>query len=240
MAVFVFIVLMTESLIWMAGRKGMKKYLISNAIATLLLLTFTNCGNDEKEDPDTDVDSIVLYVNKTKELGITGDFLTSDNSFVASVSKEGIVTGNHIGTTYINTKKKRIPTTVMGMYHLYDDPVLEWGCSQSTVRSKQKQGTLSNVTETALTYKNAGSATAVGYTFENGKLKSVGVILEPRYASSISEHLMERYFMVPYVSGDLMAMGYDTYDVENAKVSVGILVYGTNIVVMYINPQNNR
>ena len=208
-------------------------------ILVAIISLFVSCSK-EKEEPDTDVDNITLYVGKTKDLGINGDFLSSDNSFIASVGNDGVVKGNHIGSTIINTRKKRIPTTVIGMYHLYDDPVVEWGCSQSTVRAKQKQGTLVSATETGLTYKNAGSATAVGYVFENGKLKSVGVVLEPKYASTIADHLMERYFMIPYVSGDLISMGYDSYDTDKAKVSVGVLVYGTNIVVMYINAQASK
>ncbi len=217
----------------------MRKYFYS---VLLLIIPFISCDKNEEEDnyKDTDVNSIVLYVNKTKDLGVKGDFLTSDNDFVASVSEDGVVTGKHIGETYINTKTKKIPTVVMGMYHLYDDPVLEWGRSMSTVKAKQKQGKISNAATASnvLRYDNAGSATAIGYTFENGKLKSVGVILELKYSSMIADFLLERYFMIPYVTGDIISMGMDSYDPDKATVTVGLAIYNSYIVVLYTNPSD--
>lgn len=211
---------------------------------TLLALPFlfSSCGKESEEEVDTDVDNIVLFVDGTKDLGIKGDYLTSDNRFVASVDVDGIVKANHIGTTFINTKKKKIPTVVMGFYHLYDEPVLEWGCSPSTVKAKQKQGNISSVATASnvLRYDNAGSTQAIGYTFEDGKLKSVGVILDLKYASTISDYLMERYFMIPYVTGDVIAMGYNSYDIDEATVSVGLMIYNSYIIVMYLNPKDSK
>lgn len=167
----------------------MKKSFI--LLFTFCVIPLISCENEKEETfVDTEVNSIVLFVDGTKDLGIKGDFLTSDDRFVASVSEEGIVTANHVGTTIINSKTKKIPTVVMGFYHLYDEPVLEWGCSPSTVKAKQKQGNISNVATASnvLRYDNAGSTQAIGYTFEDGKLKSVGVILDLKYASTISDY----------------------------------------------------
>ncbi len=219
----------------------MKKSFI--LLFTFCVIPLISCENEKEETfVDTEVNSIVLFVDGTKDLGIKGDFLTSDDRFVASVSEEGIVTANHVGTTIINSKTKKIPTVVMGFYHLYDEPVLEWGCSPSTVKAKQKQGNISNVATASnvLRYDNAGSTQAIGYTFEDGKLKSVGVILDLKYASTISDYLMERYFMIPYVTGDVIAMGYNSYDIDEATVSVGLMLYNSYIIVMYLNPKDSK
>ena len=210
--------------------------LLSFFVPFALIPVFIACDK-EKEEPDTDVDSITLYVDKTQDLGVKGDFLSSDNSFVASVSKEGIVTANHVGTTYIHTRTKKIPTTVIGMYYMYDDPVTDWGCSPRDVMSKQKQGSLKGAySNHSLLYENVSTATALMYQFDdNDKLKGVALAFPMSYVSRVTDHLMERYFMIPYVSGDIMAIGHNAYDVDDATVAVSLMYVNTNnFMVIYI------
>lgn len=214
----------------------MKKSFI--LLFTFCVIPLISCENEKEETfVDTEVNSIVLFVDGTKDLGIKGDFLTSDDRFVASVSEEGIVTANHVGTTIINSKTKKIPTVVMGIYHMYDDPITDWGCSPNEVISKHKQGTLKGgYSKNSLVYENVGSATALSYSFdENDKLKSIGVLFPISYLSRVTDHLMERFFMIPYVDGDIMAAGFNAYDKEKQTVAVSIMYVNTSyFMVVYI------
>ena len=120
---------------------------------------------------------------------------------------------------------------------MYDEPVLEWGCSPSVVISKQKQGSLRGAySNHALAYDKVGSSTGMVYLFDdNDKLASVGVVFELSYVSRVTSQLMERYLMIPYVSGDIIAAGVNSYDEDKATVAVSLMYYNTSyFMIMYI------
>lgn len=117
-------------------------------LQTLILIValnvgFASCGSDDKDDVNVNTSPITLYAgDKTTVSGATS--IETENEFVAFIGKsDNSVNGWHVGDTYIIVNgKNRIPVSVKGKYHTYNNPVTEWGCSQTHVKNLQTQGIL--------------------------------------------------------------------------------------------------
>lgn len=197
-------------------------------ILAVMSLCTTACGSDDddEKEPSIDTSPISLLVEGQKTIQ-GADTISSSNKFVA-YGKGGTVYAWHVGeTTLLVNGKNTIPITVRPLYHLYDDPILEWGCTKEYVKSHQKQGTLSTKSnDKILYYENAGAASFLAYSFENGKLKNVVAAVSTNHISQYVDFLTERFLMIPYYEGEeTYFVGMDGLKTEDAKTVVMLQVY---------------
>ncbi len=186
------------------------------------------CSSDDDEDDGVDTTPISMLAGNEKTIS-GADTITVANGFVA-YSKGNKLTAWHVGeTSLLVNGRKTISLTVNPVYHLYDDPICNWGCSISDVRSHQKQGTLNSKSDNKmLIYENAGAASMLGYSFENGKLKGVVAMVSTNHTSSYASYLAERYLMLPYYEGeDTYFIGADNISLDDANTVVVMQVYST-------------
>jgi hypothetical protein len=192
-------------LIHLNNNKIMKKFKFFELLMVMVLcaIGFAACSGDDDNSPSISTSPITVYVNEPANVdGATN--LVSKNKFVAT-AKGDTVKGFHVGETTVTEGSTTIPVTVRGRYHTYNDPVTDWGCSKSTVKSRQTQGTLSvektitgsNLIDYAIGYKNAGSATVLMYAFKNDKLVCVLAYVDYTYMDSFVKYLAERYLFLP-------------------------------------------
>lgn len=213
-------------------------------LAGLLLMAvtffgFVACGNDGDEDDNDGIDTSPISLIAGKEKVIQGaDTINSSNKFVAYGSKNTVYAW-HVGEANLLVNgKKSISITVLPQYHLYNDPVCEWGCSQDNVKNKQTQGTLSSKsTSESLIYEDAGAASLMIYQFKNGKLTNVGALVSTNYTSQYASFLAERYLMLPYYKGeDTYFVGVDALELEKGNTVAALSVYSAKYLMTIYMP----
>lgn len=216
--------------------------------AAIMSISFVACGSDEEKDvfeerdvveeKDVVIDTTPISMRVGQEKTIYGaDTITILNKLVA-ISSKNVVRGWHVGeTTLLVNGSKSISLKVNPNYHLYDDPICNWGCDMNYVKSHQKEGTLSKTQDTGLLYENAGAASYMIYTFENDKLKSVITLVSTNHMSSFIEFLTERYLLMPMYSGkDTYFAGIDNLNKEDAKTVVVMQVYNADYFATIYSP----
>lgn len=216
-------------------------HLLTIMMVAMLSVGFASCGGDDDDD-SIDTSPITLYAGD--ETSVNGaSSIESENEFVVYIGKsDNSVNGFHVGNTFIKVNgKNRIPVTVKGKYHTYDDPVTEWGCSQDYVKSHQKQGTLntSKSDSKSLIYENVGHADILMYNFENGKLKSIAVLVSTAYTSEYAGYLAERFLMIKLDNSSVDYAGVDALDVDKAKTYVGLKIYSTSYLMGVYMPASD-
>lgn len=213
---------------------AMKKTTIVMLFVAVLGLSITSCSKDD-DVPEPNVvlstTNIVMYYEQTKKL--TAENATSwrtENDFVATVDKDGLVTGGHVGTTKIiasnGSSSATCNVTIQPKYNLYDSPILDWGASMSEIRNKEtheNMTTASTSTSLAYLYNNSTDNPVIAlYSFENGKLDLASVILKWNTFSSAVNHLLERYQVVAVDYEKQVALFWDAYTREKLKTAVTI------------------
>lgn len=169
----------------------------------LLLATmfvFTACGGDDEPDNiKLSKTTYSMYHEETQTIegtNVTDIVWKSKNEFVAKV-ENGIITGQYVGKTTVESATNNLTFTVEvePRYHTYEEPILDWGASMTSIKSKC--GTPEKEDATSLFYKTSNTkAPYVLYMFENGKLKTCGVVCKITIASQLSDFLLERYVPV--------------------------------------------
>ncbi|MBR6926835.1 MAG: hypothetical protein IKH52_06490 [Bacteroidaceae bacterium] len=220
----------------------MKKVLYLAVVVLLSMsssIVLTSCGDDDDGETSVSTKDLTLYVgSKTNISGAKS--IVPDNKFIALVDNNLEIEGWHVGSTSLLVNgNKKINLTVRGRYHFYDDPVTDWGTSMSNVKSKQKQGTLSNETQDVLVYKNVGSAELLGYTFEKGKLKAALAQVKTSYTTSLIDYLNERYLILPEEVATYTYMGADGLDKTTMKTLVMIEVQSASYIIVYYLPYSS-
>lgn len=210
------------------------------ATIALLSLGFVSCGSDDDDD-DVNTSPITLYAgDKTAVSGATS--IESENEFIVYIGKEDkSVNGFHVGEAFIKVNgKSRIPVTVKGKYHTYDEPVTEWGCSQSYVKSHQNQGTVSSKSDSKnLIFENVGHADVLMYSFEDGKLASIGAIVPTSYTSEFAGYMSERFLMIPYEKdNDTYFVGVDGLEIEKSNTFAMLQVYNYKYLIAVYMPSS--
>lgn len=224
----------------------MKTIRLSGLMLLAVFMSFgmIACGDDDDDaDNEAGVDTNPISLIAGYEKTIQGaDTISPSNEFVA-YGKGGTVHAWHVGETELLVNgKKRIPIVVKPAYYLYNDPVLEWGCTIDHVKSLQKQGTLSSRSnDKTLYYENAGAASVMAYTFENGKLKNVVAVVSTNHTSQYASFLAERYLMLPLYEGEeTYFMGIDGLKMESAKTVVLLQVYSVKYLAAVYGPVSEQ
>lgn len=205
-------------------------------MATLFYVSFVSCGGDDDDDI-IDTTPISLLAGKDKVIQ-GADTISSSNRFVAYGNKD-VVHAWHVGeTSLLVNGKKTITIKVLPVYRLYDDPICNWGCDMNYVKNNQKEGMInSKSTNDLLVYDDAGAASNLVYSFENGKLKGVTAFVSTKYTSQYSSYLAERFLMLPYYKGEnTYFIGADDIDVEKATTVATLQIYNLNYLATVYLP----
>jgi len=210
---------------------------LSVLVFFIALLGFVACSSDSDEEKIViDTSAVSLYVEGTKTIQGDVNSAVSENEFVAEVDNN-VITGAHVGETIVTVNGKyRIPITVIPFYNIMDDPILEWGASTSTIKSKQKQGTLRSDDGKMLAYQKCGDAEALAYNFENDKLKAVLVMFPVSKMSACTGYLKERFAFYPGQFSNYTFLGIDAYSVEKSRTVVALSLYNTNYLACLYMP----
>ncbi len=199
----------------------------------LVSISFTSCSKDEDGDispsitPSITPSSISMYYNSTYQLnGSNVVTWESSNEFVATVDSKGLVRGGHVGTTTISASNgKNTATcnvTIIPKVILYDDPILEWGVSKSTIISKESHSLKSSSSSAMLAYDYSigGNSCLLTYNFTNEKLSRIDVYLDLLSFTIAGNHLVERFSPLSIV-GDIV-MYSDGYTKDKTTTIVGL------------------
>lgn len=174
-------------------------------LSSLFILPLVSCGSDESKDDDKnnpqtgtlDKTYISVYVDETSILTYSeGDCVwSSDNSLVATV-ENGVVKGMHVGTTTIHANNATCTVSVKSKRNSFIEPLMLWGASQATIKSKMSSYTLSKSSSTSLTYVGIGRVLGWGYTFENDALTLSMMAVTLLNGLDATDFLLDRYVVV--------------------------------------------
>ncbi len=202
-------------------------------------MCFVSCGSDDDDNDNNvgiDTSPVTLTAEQTKTIAGNVNKTVSANEFVAIVNNN-VITGNHIGETIVTVNGKyNIPVTVIPRYLIMKDPITEWGASKATIKAKQTEGTLSKEESDMLAYTNCGDASAVGYSFDNGKLSSIVVLVSTSKMTAYTGYLKERFAFYPAQLADYTFVGMDSYTLDKAKTVVALSVYNANYLACVYMP----
>lgn len=194
----------------------MKK--ITFLFLTSLLIFSVGCSKDD-DNVSVRESSISLYYEDTYQLTATGSNRiqwSSDDEFVAKVSRNGLVTANHVGTTYIRASSRpsdpKCRVTVAPKYNFYKEPIADWTLTKSDII--RKLGTPDSDDGNTISYKGDDVALLDMYIFgDNGKLESSTVAFRFSQLSNVLYFLQERHQPVavirPYSAMFINAMTRD-------------------------------
>jgi hypothetical protein len=168
------------------------KRLLVLLYTTVVLLT--GCTKDEIPSPTPSVSvpsSATVNVGQTFPLGSTQAWLSS-NTFVATVSNEGIITGNHVGNCVVSCSAGSCRVTVRANTNLFRDPITQWGISKSQVIARE--GTDYHESGNSIGYNTENDKVPLlMYTFTNDLLESTTLMVRTAYTNEVVDHLSERY-----------------------------------------------
>lgn len=236
----------------------MKKKEFMALFAVILGMCLTSCSKNEVEDMTVNVNvtpqAISLYYKGTKQLTSTNaTSWISEDEFVAKVDNNGVVTGEHVGTTKIiatnGASSASCVVTIVPKYNLYDTPVQNWGASPSEIKSKEKHELMSSEstsTSSMLAYNYTNESdkpVLLTYLFENGKLSRITVFVALLQYENAVKYLQERYTPIYAEKTDYFLMFTDAYTKDKMKsvMSVQITkVNGTELTTISYIPASEQ
>lgn len=182
----------------------MKKTILSMLLAVMtvgLSAVFTACSSDDDNTPTSNVltkTNIILHKGETSIVSNQeSGQIKSENEYIASVTRQGVVTANHVGETKIVCGNEMCSVKVEAKYNLYSDPCLEFGTATKAHVKSMVKAQLIQENAKALLYKE-NEETAITYKFDaDGKLDGVLVIFKHNNISSkateLANFMKERY-----------------------------------------------
>lgn len=197
------------------------------------LVGISSCSDDDKEE------NLNLPSTKSMKVGDVYDMQyqsnwVSNNAFVASVNNNGVVTANRVGTANIYSNAHSCQVTVSANVTLYQEPITEWGVTQSYLTNKR--GKPYSSTSDAVAYDlNSDITPYEMYTFENGKLSGAVIIVSTLYTETMLEHLSDRYKPAYANSQELTAIFINAETLEQASTAVMTNYYNSSYwMVVYM------
>ncbi len=218
-------------------------------ILSLAALSLVCCSKDDGGDSSLVVtpDTIALYVDGTKQITTSaGDatFKVADE-FYASVSEDGIVTANKVGSTEVIVSSKSgtatVPVHVLNQYSLYPDLDGLIGKTYSDViKVMGSNYTESTASSGNITYSyTAPTSYTVGIVFQfapsTGLCETVGVVVSTAYTSMLSKYLIERYTVAGMQNDYYFFLNHDE------DVLIGLNVYNSSsLIVLYVKRDSSK
>lgn len=197
------------------------------ASIVLPTMSLVSCSSDDDEE-SINTSPITVYAGSTYNIEGDVNSAVSSNEFVALVEKN-TVTGNHVGETSITVNSKhKIPVTVRPKYMIMDDPVTDWGASKTTIKQKHTQGTLLQETNDMLAYEKCGDAAMVAYSFKNGRLAGIIVMMAMTKMTAYINYLKERFAFLPEQYENYTFLGFDAYTLAQSTTVAALRIYNTD------------
>ena len=203
----------------------MKK--LSLALVALLAFSFVGCQGwlniddpdpdpEPEPDPDPEVEAVItleetsatLHSGETYQIQAECEFpitYTSENEYYASVSEEGEVTANFVGSTNIvlesESDTKTFEVTVEPVSNLYPEPEVEIGATKEAII--EQFGTPDIDEDETLGYYNySENGTMLMVMFdEEGLVYAYAVIFDVSFEEELDTFLGERYLYVQEQEG---------------------------------------
>lgn len=212
----------------------MKKLLLSLALLLPVVL-LSSCSDDDKSGLSLNKSNITLYSEGTEQLEANDnvDWL-SESEFVASVDANGLVTGNHVGTTNIiasnGSETSKCAIEVKPKFNTFTEPILDFGVTKEVIKSRESRTILSE-TDNSLVYRGENDAlNMIAYMFENGRLSIAGAAVSFAYTSELTYFLLERYQVIGEENGLYM---FINNDLDNYDMIVSLSVESNYLMVVY-------
>lgn len=204
-------------------------------LAIMLPMVFTSCSDDDESGLSLNKSNITLYSEDTEQLEANDnvDWL-SESEFVASVDANGLVTGNHVGTTNIiasnGSETSKCAIEVKPKFNTFTEPVLDFGVTKEVIKSRESRTILSE-TDNSLVYSGENDAlNMIAYLFENGRLSVAGAAVSFAYTSELTNFLLERYQVIGEENGLYV---FINNDLDNCDMIVSLSVESNYLLVTY-------
>lgn len=188
----------------------MKRILLVLFAIIASLSIFSSCSGDEtnlSNKIELNSTSLTLVHSQTFQLQFSSEegnifTFTSSNPLVATVNESGLITGGAKGETIITVcdnkgGKATCTVNVRTIYSLFKEPLLNFGCSKSAVKSYESR-TIIGEESTSITYKGENAnLQGLVYTFENSQYNAAGLFV-PIECTTIVDFISERYAPIAY------------------------------------------
>ncbi len=206
-------------------------------ILPILCLLLVSYGCSKKDDKLVlDPTHMFLYQDTETKIVASEHVHTWDteNSFIATVNRAGIVLGNHVGQTYITAHSEHNEAVcyveVQPRNINYKEPFQEFFTTKSHIKSLEDR-TIFYETEDYITYLGGSSfVNYVEYYFENRLMELCLMGIDMEHAYDLDDFIDERY--------EYIGMQEDIYiflnnRIDRANMAVGIIYGYDYILVMY-------
>ena len=205
------------------------------------LVCFTACSGDNEEESPNIPTNRYMKVGESFNLGYKSDWVSS-NTFAATVDDAGVVSAVRKGTAniYSTSKDLSCSISVSPSYTLYNDPIIDWGLSKSSIRSRK--GTPDNETSKMFTYNTGSTVIPLEmYMFENNQLVSTAIAVNTSYTDELAEHLSQRYKPINVDTENYNIYFIDAETIADAETVVVAQLYNTSYwLVMYMENTSTR
>lgn len=199
------------------------------AMFVIVGVGFTACGSDDDDDVKplaVSPSSVSMKFDESQQLSASGaTSWRSENEFVATVDQNGLVKGNHVGSTDIiasnGSTSGKCTITITPKYNFFDLPILSWGATETTIRNAETHGTPEKSGDYLLYgYDNGSIPAVVMYSFKNGSLNAVIQLTGSSYFANAGLFLIERF--QAYGESDGMYIFGDSMSTKSAITIVGL------------------
>lgn len=208
------------------------------------ILAFTSCSKDDKTELTLSTNNITLYTEGTEQITASEKAeWSSDSEFIAKVDKSGVITGSHVGKTFITATSDngtaKCGVEVKAKYNTFTEPVLEFGASKSAIKSKESRTLNVEKTDNLLFNPDKSTIKGVAYLFENGEMTSAGVFVNMSSSLEATDFLIERYLVVGAGSGDIVGLMLNNQP-NKATMSIAMSVESEYVLVIYMPYKKNK
>lgn len=214
---------------------------LSLLLMAVLAFTFIGCNSwldfpepEPEPEPEPNVEAVItleetsttLHKGETYQINAECEnhiTYSSDNEFCATVSEEGLVTANYVGTAVITLDAESDTTTfevtVAAQSELYPEPEIEIGETKEAVI--ERFGAPVAETEEAIGYANYSENTTMLMVMfdENNLVTSYAVIMDVNFVEELETFLSERYMFVQEEEG--LKVYINALTVDEATLFVG-------------------
>lgn len=161
----------------------------------LIVAVVSSCSKDNDDD-NPKFQDVTLTAGATQTLTVGKDLnWTSENDYIATVAN-GVISAKRVGEVRIASDKGSFKVKVNPQYTYFEEPCLNFGFTQQSVKNEMKAYTLVSEDNNTLTYKGTGYTTGILYSFENSALKYSYILTSSSYSTQVANWAAERYVYV--------------------------------------------
>lgn len=209
------------------------KKIIYYLIALLLSTLFIGCSKDNDELVITSSKNVVLTRNRTSQITCSDTKATysSEDKYVATVSKTGLITASHIGETYINVNgEKAVKVKVKPVYTSFTEPQFLFGATKNEVISKVGSN-YDIANSSGIGYiPTSGKVMGYFYLLKDGKVSAVGMAISTIYIDSFTNFLLERYIPATIFDENYTALFINSLDLDETTMVIGEQIYSISLI----------